>query len=1345
MQIKLLDNFWLILFLASFSLNNAFSQTFNRVEDITGLSILEENNGAAVADYDSDGDLDIFIVAKTPDDSENPKTLSRLFRNNNDGSFTDVTQLSGLIDLFLPNETSGEFDGLDGHKFGASWGDYNNDGFPDLFLTYAFKVQLFRNLGNGTFANITTIAEFDDLNNCRNTGATWFDYDNDGFLDIYVNDWNTCGSNQLYKNNGDNTFTNVTSTTGIESSIGLSNYTALPFDVNSDGFMDLLSPNHMGDINNLFLNASSATFTQQASNYGVNTANGETGVTVGDYNKDGFFDIFVTGVDNNALYTNNGDNTFIENASTLGINNTQWSKGTRFSDFDLDGDEDLFIANGFEIGTRSSEANIYFRNLSAQGQNTFEDASTSLGLDSETVSVEVIDFDYDNDGDIDLLVTNSSGKLFLYENTLLNYDDVTSSKNWFKLELQGTTSNRDAIGAVVKLTTDSETIIRYNHGIGFLSQSNQALHFGLNDATHISSIEIIWPSGIVETHNNAVINATMLAVEGGALTNLNILPSQKVYGCTDSVSCNYNPMATLDDGSCSYLPSQAIIGNTNAAYLSIETYSYNIAVGSTANWSVQGGELINGQGTNSISVLWEVESEGKISVTEIDSNCSSLTVSIDVILSVNNLSDNISIARLWNEMLLNAIRGDFARPTIHARNLFHTSVAMFDAWAIYNPDKAQPYLIGNDVNGFTSNLDTFSLNETVEISTKKAISYTMYRLLSYRFQNSPGAAANQERIDLLMASLGYDTTISSLDYTTGDAENLGNYIAQTIIDYGLQDGSRENTEFDNAYYDPINQPYNLEINNNPPMVNPNRWQPLGLNTFIDQGGNVVDGNVPEFLSPEWGNVNGFALKEDDVTLYNRDGDTYRVFHDPQSPPQLNTTTEDTESEQYKWGFSMVSVWQSHLDTSDGVMWDISPGAIGNTDIANFPTDYADYPTFYNFTDGGDFSSGHVINPKTNAPYVQNIVPRGDYTRVLAEFWADGPDSETPPGHWFTILNYVNDHPQFEKRFQGQGEILEGLEWDVKSYFILGGAMHDAAISAWSVKGWYDYVRPISAIRYMGSEQGQSSDSNLPNYSTSGFKLIPGYIELVEVGDPLAGFFGQNIDKIKLYTWLGHDAISNVDTDTAGIGWILAENWYPYQRPTFVTPPFAGYVSGHSTYSRAAAEILTKITGDPFFPGGIGEFIAKKDEFLVFEQGPSVDVTLQWATYRDASDQTSLSRIWGGIHPPADDIPGRIIGQKVADDVFDFALPYFESSLTVSDFDLVKQKIYPNPTNNQQFNISETNGNESISVFDIRGRKIKISKISYDNNTRITSIKLNNVQSGLYILRVNKNSKIVAVK
>ena len=221
-------------------------------------------------------------------------------------------------------------------------------------------------------------------------------------------------------------------------------------------------------------------------------------------------------------------------------------------------------------------------------------------------------------------------------------------------------------------------------------------------------------------------------------------------------------------------------------------------------------------------------------------------------------------------------------------------------------------------------------------------------------------------------------------------------------------------------------------------------------------------------------------------------------------------------------------------------------------------------------------------------------------------------------------------------------------------------MHDSAIAAWSIKGWYDYARPISAIRAM-ADKGQSSDSTADSYHPDGLLLIPGYIELVTDSDSLVGNENQNIGKIKLLAWKGPNEID--DSGSAGVDWILAEDWWPYQRPSFVTPPFAGFISGHSTYSRAAAEVLSGLTGDPFFPGGLIEFSLKANQFLEFEKGPSVDVNLQWATYKDAADQCSLSRIWGGIHPTVDDIPGRVIGSKIGTDSFLKALQYFDGTVS----------------------------------------------------------------------------------
>ncbi|MBK8967800.1 MAG: T9SS type A sorting domain-containing protein [Lewinellaceae bacterium] len=637
-----------------------------------------------------------------------------------------------------------------------------------------------------------------------------------------------------------------------------------------------------------------------------------------------------------------------------------------------------------------------------------------------------------------------------------------------------------------------------------------------------------------------------------------------------------------------------------------------------------------------------------------------------------------SVARQWNEALLGAIRKDLARPTVHARNLFHVSMAMYDAWAAYD-SIAEPFLLGKAVGTFSCGFNGVPAPSNLQAAREEAISYAAYRILRFRFQNSPNAATTLPQFDALMAQLGYSTAFVSTNYASGTPAALGNYIAQCVINFGLQDGANEQNGYANQFYQPVNPPLVIKFPGNPSIIDPNRWQPLTLDVFIDQSGNVIPFNTPPFLSPEWGNVVPFSLKPSDLTVYQRGGKDYWVYHDPGPPPYLDTTAVGGISEEYKWGFSLVAVWSGQMDPNDTTMWDISPASIGNTQ--EYPTDFPALRNFYNLLEGGDPSPGHPLNPRTGLPYEPQIVPRGDYTRVLAEFWADGPNSETPPGHWFTILNYISDHPQLIKKFKGKGAVLNDLEWDIKSYFMLGGAMHDVAVTAWGIKGWYDYVRPVGAIRKM-ADLGQSTDPELPSFHPGGIPLIPGHIELVDENDPLAGPNFEHVDKIKLFAWRGPTYIQDPNSDIAHCGWILAENWWPYQRPSFVTPPFAGYISGHSTYSRAAAELLTQLTGDPFFPGGMGEFPAPKNEFLVFEKGPSTDLVLQWATYRDASDQCSLSRIWGGIHPPADDMPGRHIGMEIGNEAFDFALKYFykdedgDGFVSLDDCDDSNPAVYP---------------------------------------------------------------------
>jgi len=696
-----------------------------------------------------------------------------------------------------------------------------------------------------------------------------------------------------------------------------------------------------------------------------------------------------------------------------------------------------------------------------------------------------------------------------------------------------------------------------------------------------------------------------------------------------------------------------------------------------------------------------------------------------------------SVARQWNEVLLEAIRNDFARPTVHARNLYHISAAMYDAWAVYNV-RASTVFFGKNTRGHELAASSYPQATNIKAAQEEAINYAAYRLIKYRFRNSPGVRETFHLVDSLFTELGGDPTFLSTDYRENPAA-LGNHIAAQIIRFGLTDGSNEQNDYINRYYRPQNPAIAPELPGNRFFFDRNRWQPITFRIFIDQSGNPFPGGAPEFLSPEWGKVTPFTLQEENLTIYERNGNEYWVYHDPGDPCYIDTNNGGGLSDEYKWGFTLVSKWGSHLDPKDSVIWDISPASIGNIPVEDLPTNIEDFRIFYQ-EEGGDISRGHEINPYTGQPYEPQYVPRGDYARVLAEFWADGPDSETPPGHWFSILNYVSDHPLFEKRYKGEGKILDDLEWDVKSYLMMGGAMHDCAISAWGIKGWYDYPRPVSTIRWMGV-QGQSTSDTLPSYSINGLELEEGYVELVEEGDSLAGEDGEHIGKVKLYTWQGPDYIESPDTSVAGVGWILAENWWPYQRPTFVTPPFAGYVSGHSTYSRAAAELMTLLTGDEFFPGGMGTFEVKKNEFLVFEDGPSQDFTLQWATYRDASDQTSLSRIWGGIHPPVDDIPGRLIGIEVGIDAFNHAETFFNlDSLIVTSDTLQAVEtaliIAPNPIQTgQSFQIiidGDLGEELMLNLFDLNGRLLQEEKITATNSIEWQMTQ----QSGVYLLRLS---------
>ena len=568
-----------------------------------------------------------------------------------------------------------------------------------------------------------------------------------------------------------------------------------------------------------------------------------------------------------------------------------------------------------------------------------------------------------------------------------------------------------------------------------------------------------------------------------------------------------------------------------------------------------------------------------------------------------------SVARRWDDALLDAIRRALPNPPVHARNLFHLSVAMWDAWAAYDVT-ASGYV-------FKDKLQVGPCD--VRAARNEAISYAAYRVLSARFVKAVGADKSLSQFADLMDELSYPTAMTD---TEGDAPAaVGNRIAKAVLAYGLSDGSNEANGYAAPDYKPVNPPLIVALPQIT-LVDPNRWQPLQIEYLVSQNGIVLPSGVQTAVGPHWGHVTSFAIPP---------GGASGVPFDPGAPPRLGDASTDAL---FKTQAVEVIRDSSLLDASSDTMLDISPAVIGANAL------------------GSNSGRGYTTNPVTGKAYAPETVRAGDFYRAMVEFWADGPNSETPPGHWNVLANAVSDELAPNLRIGGTGPVVDRLQWDVKLYLALNGAVHDAAIAAWGLKGRYDGNRPISMIRYMAS-RGQSTDPSLPAYNKEGLPLVPGLIELItkdktETGGTMQTLVG-NEGKIAVRAW--RQGI------TPHVDWILGTTWMPYQLPTFVTPSFQGYISGHSTFSRAAAEVMTAITGSEYFPGGLSESTLKAGSFRI-EPGPSADVTLEWATYYDAADQAGQSRLFGGIHVQADDFTGRVVGSTCGKDAWAAAQRYY---------------------------------------------------------------------------------------
>ncbi len=394
-----------------------------------------------------------------------------------------------------------------------------------------------------------------------------------------------------------------------------------------------------------------------------------------------------------------------------------------------------------------------------------------------------------------------------------------------------------------------------------------------------------------------------------------------------------------------------------------------------------------------------------------------------------------SVARRWDEALLDAIRRALPNPPVHARNLFHTSVAMWDAWAAYDPT-ASGYLVKEKQHA-----------SDVVTARNEAISYAAYRVLNSRFIKAVGADESLSEFADVMDGLCYPVDVTTTDGNSPAA--LGNRIAQAVIAHGMADGSNQAGGYASPNYKPVNPPL-VVAGSGTTMTDPNRWQPLQIEHMISQNGIPVVNGVQQAVGPHWGRVISFALP---------DGGAAGAPIDPGPPPRLGDPVTDLT---FKEQAVEVIRDSSLLDPAPGTTIDVSPGTRGNNPL------------------GTNDGSGRPLNPATGQPYPSEVVNEGDFFRVMAEFWADGPKSETPPGHWNVLAGLVSDELAPNLRIGGAGPVVDRLEWDVKLYLALNGAVHDAAIAAWGLKGDYDGTRPISMIRYMGG-LGQSTDPAGPSY------------------------------------------------------------------------------------------------------------------------------------------------------------------------------------------------------------------------------------------------------------------------
>jgi hypothetical protein len=1063
-------------------------------------------------------------------------------------------------------------------------------------------------------------------------GLCWLDADGDGRLDLYVvngyaeadrAEWRAAGglpTSRLYRNEGAR-FADVTRASGT--GLALRGQGCVAADLDRDGDTDLFVTS--AEFPALLWNDGDGTFTEGAEAAGVRDFGWHTGAAVGDVNRDGWPDLLVAGyVDQGApiegatvgfpgTHRGRRDRLYLSEGRVAGrvrfrevgeragleVAGFEYGLGVVLADLDRDGDLDAYLANdtnpnrlyenvAWPGGAAADPAGLGFR---------FEERAAPAGVADPGSGMGVAAADADGDGRLDLFVTNARRQEHAVyrsrppDEQEPSFDDVrgalgpsfTGSTGW------GVT------WADFDLDADLDLAL-VNGGIPVLdlAEDAQPAQLFLQDGGRYAAkaLEGLPPllargSAAADYDDDGDLDLAVNSAAGALvlLENRGTTGSWLEVGGLDPGT---EVTAVLPDGR--ELRRVVLAGSS---FLSSEDPRVHFGLGDASRVR----ELVIRRLDGTTERLRDLPVDRRLTLgdagsTERRTGSTAGDHLIDGCVPAQG--GGHSVARVWNEQVLAAIRRDVPAPTVHARNLFHLSAAMWDAWAAYDA-RADGYVVREKLHA-----------DDVEAARETAISYAAYRILLQRYSIAAGLEQTFDGLVGAMKALCY-----RIDYveTSGDSPAaLGNRIAAAVLERGRADGAGEEVRYADPDYRAVNAPLVVE-EGGAAMSDPSRWQPLALARLVAQNGVPIPGRVQRFVGSRWGHVDSFALPP------GRPG----LPADPGRPPRYG------EAEFVEQALDVVRR-SGELDGSAPATIDIGPAVRGGSTL------------------GTNDGRGHPVNPATGRPYAPNVVRRGDFARALTEFWADGPESETPPGHWNTVANDVSDAPGFRHVLDGRQ--VDRLEWDVKLYFALNGAVHDAAVAAWGVKRHYDSARPISMIRYLAGR------GELPER--------PGLVERITKASSARGqrhaHLRAHVGELAVRAWRADPRPDRA----AGVGWVLATRWLPYQKPTFVTPAFAGYVSGHSTFSRAAAEVLTSITGSPYFPGGLLEWPVRRGG-LLNEPGPSEDLVLQWATYYDAADDAGISRLYGGIHIAADDLAGRMLGSRCGKDAWALAQRYFDGT------------------------------------------------------------------------------------